>query len=285
MNAGRLLVTGASGRVGSFAARRLADDGYEVVGVDRRAPAGEVAARLAGIPVRVFDLLDADRLAAAVRGCAGVVHLAAHPSPRGLPPEVVFRDNVGATASVLETAARAGVEGAVIASSTSALGMAYAPSPLSPRYVPIDEEHPAEPLDPYALSKLTDEQTARSVHRRTGLRVLALRFHWVALPGAAAAEAGAQPEKRAHDCWGYVDVRDAARAVRLALAAEGVPFGVMNVVAADSLAAEPTRALIERLHPTTEIRAELPGTTSAWAGDRARELIGFVPAFSWRDAA
>jgi nucleoside-diphosphate-sugar epimerase len=85
MNAGRLLVTGASGRVGSFAARRLADDGYEVVGVDRRAPAGEVAARLAGIPVRVFDLLDADRLAAAVRGCAGVVHLTAHSSPRGPP--------------------------------------------------------------------------------------------------------------------------------------------------------------------------------------------------------
>jgi nucleoside-diphosphate-sugar epimerase len=281
-------VTGACGHFGPWVVQHLVQEGHDVVGVDRRVPtSADELARLEGADLRCLDLLDDERLGRALNGCSRVVHLAAHNSPIGHPPEVVFRNNTGATATVLELAARAGVATAVVASSTSVLGLTYAPEPLSPRYVPIDEEHPVEVLDPYALSKWVDEQTCRTVHRRTGMRVLALRFHWVAPPGAAAERArqlAAGPESAAHELWGYVDARDAARACRLALGSD-VGFGVLNIAAADSLAAASTRELVRRFHPTTTIRAGLRGVAGAWSIERARELIGFTPAFSWRDDA
>lgn len=284
MSGRRVLVTGACGHFGPWVVRHLVAEGFDVVAVDRRAPDG---AGLDGADVRRFELLDRARLAEALSGCFGVVHLAGHNSPVEHPPETVFANNTGATSTVLELAARADVEVTVVASSTSVLGLTYAPRPLSPQYVPIDEEHPVELLDAYALAKWVDEQTCRSVHLRTGMCVFVLRFHWVAPPGAAAERArvaAASPERFAHELWGWVDARDAARAVQLALDSSGPGFGIANVTAADSLAPASTRALVRRFHPSTTIRRGLRGVDSAWSIERARQLIGYEPRFSWREA-
>jgi hypothetical protein len=45
----------------------------------------------------------------------------------------------------------------------------------------------------------------------------------------------------------------------------------------------PTEELLRTLLPTTELRSPLPGNASAWSTTRARELLGFVPEYSWRD--
>jgi nucleoside-diphosphate-sugar epimerase len=78
-------------------------------------------------------------------------------------------------------------------------------------------------------------------------------------------------------------VRDAARAFRLGLQANVTGFAAFNITANDTLRSEPTEELLRALLPTTEIRAPLPGTASAWSNTRARELLGFVPEHSWRD--
>ncbi|MDQ3399101.1 MAG: NAD(P)-dependent oxidoreductase, partial [Deinococcota bacterium] len=244
----KVLVTGGSGALGRWVIRELAGHGYEVVNADLRPPGS--AKDLAHY--RETDLTDVGQVAGALYGCEAVVHLGAIPSPGRHPDEVVFATNTRATFAVLQAAALLGVGKAVVASSTAALGTAFALHPFPPHYVPIDEAHPLLPQDPYALSKEVTERTGEAFHRRTGMSVLAYRFHWITQPGEVAAQAAtfrARPELRANELWGYVDVRDAARACRLGIEAKGLGFEVFNITATDSLSEVATAELVERYYP------------------------------------
>jgi nucleoside-diphosphate-sugar epimerase len=279
----RVLVTGGNGKLGKWVARELRDHGYDVVSVDRHLP----ATREPGIQSRHIETSDLGQVIGAAAGCDAVIHLAAIPNPYSHPDEVVFLNNVGATYNILQAAMTLGIERAIIASSVSAYGMAWSRPTFPPLYVPIDEDHPFIAKDPYALSKETDERTAEMFVRRCGMTVLAYRIHWIAEPGEArrrVEELAPHPEQDATNIWGYVDVRDAARAFRLGLEANLSGFIPINIIAADTLRAEPTEDLVRVHLPTTEIRAPIPGIATGWSIDRARDLLGFVPEHSWRDA-
>ena len=181
----RVLVTGGDGRLGPWVARELRDHGHEVVSIDRLLP----REREAGIRYRAVELGDLGQVVGAMRGCAAVIHLGAIPAPWSHPDEVVFLNNVGATYNTLQAAYLLGIGKAIIASSCSAYGMAWTETRFEPRYAPVDEEHPLLPHDPYGLAKETDERTAAMFARRCGTAILAYRFHWIALPGEAAARA------------------------------------------------------------------------------------------------
>lgn len=283
----RVLVTGAQGRLGQWTLRELLASGHEAVGADQRAAVAPDAA-LAGVPTRQIDMTDVGQVAGALACCDAVIHLAAIPSPGRHADEVVFGNNVRATFATLQAATLLGVRRAVVASSVSALGMAWAARHFPPQYAPIDEAHPLLPEDPYGLSKEVSERTGAAFARRGALSILALRLPWLALPGEAAAAAARPddgPAAKDHNLWAYVDVRDAARACRLAVEAPFAGFAVVNVTAADTLRAEPTEALIRRRMPGVELRAALPGYASGWTLDRARDLLGYLPAHSWRDDA
>lgn len=278
----RVLVTGGNGKLGRWVGRELRDHGCEVVSIDRNLP----ATREPGIHHRQVDMADLGHVVGAAAGCDAVVHLAAIPNPYGHPDEVVFLNNVGATYNVLQAAMTLGIDRAIIASSVSAYGMAWATPTFQSLYVPIDEAHPFIAKDPYALSKETDERTAEMFVRRCGMTVLAYRIHWIAEPGEARRRANDPtytPDQDATNIWGWVDVRDAARAFRLGLEADLSGFVPMNITAADTLRHEPTEELLQSVLPDLERRAPLPGNTSGWSIDRARELIGFVPRHSWRN--
>jgi nucleoside-diphosphate-sugar epimerase len=278
----RVLITGGSGRLGTWVGRDLRDHGHEVVSVDRHFP----ATREVGIHYRQVQMDDLGQIIGAAVGCDALIHLAAIPAPYSHPDEVVFLNNVGATYNALQAAMTVGIERAIIASSCSAYGMAWARPTFPPRYVPLDEAHPFLAREPYALSKETDERTAEMFVRRCGMTVLAYRFHWIAAPGEArqrATDPDEHPERDATNLWGYVDVRDAARACRVGLEAGVTGFHAFNIVANDTLRTEPTEQLVRSLLPTTELRGPLPGNASAWSNARAREVLGFVPEHSWRD--
>lgn len=222
----RVLVTGASGKLGSAVVRELVAQGDEVVGTDRVAPGK--GAWPEGVRFVQTDLLDVGQVAYAMQGCGAVIHLGAVPAPYGLPDEVLFRNNTGATFATLQAASLLGIKRAAIASSGSAYGMAWSPRPLFPRYAPIDEAHPLMNHDAYGVGKEVDERVAEMFCRRDGMSVAALRFHWVATREEqqhAAENLRAHPEQGANGLWGYVDLRDAARACRLAIAAEPFGFG------------------------------------------------------------
>ena len=169
---------------------------------------------------------DVDDLAAAIDGCSALIHLAAIPAPYRPPAPGGVRQQHQATFAALQAAADAGITRAVIASSGSAYGTALSPEPSHPRYVPVDEDHPMNNADPYGLSKEVDERTAEMFTRRYPMSVAALRFHWIAAPRGAArshrrssAAATRTSTELLRGLWGYVDLRDAARACRLAVEA------------------------------------------------------------------
>jgi nucleoside-diphosphate-sugar epimerase len=261
--------------------RGLLKAGHEVVGADRQPPPVEEGDRH-----RTVDLTDVGQVAGAMAGCEAVVHLGAIPGPDMYPDEVVFTNNTLSTFAVLQAASLLGVSRAVVASSGSALGMAWAPRPFPPLYVPVDEDHPLLAQDPYGLSKEVDERTCAMFNRRTGISVLAYRFHWITLPEEAAGRAATLRDRAGEDArelWGYVDVRDAARACRLGLESKGLDFEVFNIAAADTLSESPTEELVQTHLPNVEIRRRIEATGSAWSTEKARKLLGYVPQHSWRE--
>lgn len=281
----RVLVTGASGRLGRAVVADLLAAGYSVVGADRVAPVGA-----AGGSQVSWDGRDVGVLTDALQGCGALVHLAAIPVPVNDPAEVVFANNTQATFTALEAAARVGIPRVALASSGSAYGSAWSPRPTHARYIPVDEQHPLLNFDPYGLSKEVDERTAEMFSRRAGMSVAALRFHWIAtadeqLSRVAELRHREDWPEQLRELWGYVDVRDAARACRLALeAARERPYGFepMNIVAADSLTDASISDLVAEHAPDIEIRTALPAGRGAFAIDKARDLIGWAPEHSWR---
>ena len=280
---GRILVTGASGKLGQAVVDELVAHDYEVVGVDRRpSPAPRPGVRFAEI-----ELADVGQVADAMCGAHAVIHLGAIPGPRQDADEVVFANNTRATFAVLQAARLMGVRKAVIASSISALGPSFSPEPTTPLYAPVDEEHPLLGADAYALSKEVDERTAAMFHRRVGMETAALRFTWVAAPVEAldgAAKVRQNPAGCSRTLWSYVDIRDAAVATRLALEAAGLTFEVFNIAAADTLSDIPTEDLLREFAPSVEVRHPISGHASAYSIEKARRVLGYEPAHSWRDA-
>lgn len=284
----RILVTGASGRLGGAVIAELLAHGFDPVGADRVRPDG---GGVHGSPVVELDLGDVGEVAGAMRGCVAVIHLGAIPSPYGHADEVVFRNNTSATFAVLQAASLLGIRAAAIASSGSAYGTAWAKRRFAPAHAPIDETLPLLNHDPYGLSKEVDERTAAMFCRRDGMSIAALRFHWIATRDEqlAAVPGHRQRETRLEGTrgfWGYVDLRDAARACRLAIeVARDRPFGFepFNIVAADTLMEAPTEPMIRELAPETEIRASIAGNAAAWDTSKAERLLGWVAKHSWRD--
>jgi nucleoside-diphosphate-sugar epimerase len=274
----RVLVTGAAGRIGRHVVAELLEHDHEVHGLDRASLPLDPSRRTRWHPGEIRDVEPLTRLLQHIRPDA-VIHLAAIPSPLHGTPQEVFTTNTQATFAVMEAAGTTGVPRVAFASSTSVTGLPFAEAPLSPLYVPVDELHPNVGNDPYALSKETDEATARTMHRRHGYQVVGLRiantspmdYHL-----AEAAKVKADSSYLAGELWAYLDIRDGARAFRLAVERDVPGCHVINVMAPDTYSDEPTAALLARHHPTTEIRREIPAREVAFELTRSRELLRFT---------
>lgn len=260
--------------------------GREVVGQLRAAGAALIEADIAGAPP--VDLLDPAAVGASMAGVDAIIHCAAIPSPQGIDPAELVRINSLATFNALEQAWLAGIETAVVASSGSIYGTAWAgdwaQEPVLYSSVPVDEDTPLAYVDPYALTKDVTEATARMFHRR-GMTVTALRLHWIATPEEARRRADeAEDGARINDLWGYVDLRDAARAGILAL--DPLPahrgYEALVIAAADTASRTPTDVLLDRYLPAAERRRTFPGTRGLFDSARAAETIGWRPEHSWR---
>lgn len=274
----RVVVTGGSGLAGRAVVRDLAERGYDVLNVDLIASDGPA-------PFRRADLTDLGQVYGCLRGTEAVVHLAAIPRPTFDMPEVVFRTNVMATFNVLEAAAALEVSRVVVASSVSVLGFPFFEQPIAPVYVPIDEHHPFQPQDAYALSKVVGEELAAGFARRGRIGVMSLRFPWIHTPATfkeQIAPLQADPEAGASNLWSYIDSRDVAEVVRLALEADVQGHEACFVAAADSFMPIPTLELVSRHYPGTTIREGMAEHASLLDSARAERLFGFHPRWSWR---
>src|SRR5439155_25628076 len=91
------------------------------------------------------------------------------------------------------------------------------------------------------------------------------------------------PLLRVFNLWGYVDVQDVAQACRRAVQADltGAPSYV--IAAADSLMDRPSAELAAAVFPEVPVRGELAHHDTLLSTVRAREQLGYVPQYSWRD--
>jgi UDP-glucose 4-epimerase len=274
----RVLVTGDRGFLGRAVVDRLRAAGYRVSGFDRAAGA---------------DILDADALRDAAGHCTAVVHLAAIPSAAGAGSERVMAVNVLGTWHVLLAAERSGVDRVVTASSMQALGIAE--GERLPDRFPIDDRHPRRAARPYGLSKRLAEDLVEAFTARTGVPSVCLRPVAVWGPDGYA-EAfkrwSAEPAAEWTPFWEYgafVDVRDVASAVVASLEADVTGHVRALLCAQDIGASAPTLEMVERLAPAVPWsdgrRAEYEADPWRALVDTsvAREVLGWLPAYSWRD--
>jgi UDP-glucose 4-epimerase len=172
VGAGKALVTGGAGFIGSNLVERLLREGRAVRVLDNFATGRrENLAALDG----EFELVEGDiqsyeRVHNAVRGCEVVFHQAALPSvPRSIQdPLTSNAANVIGTLNVLLAARDEGVERVVYASSSSAYGESTE--------LPKRESMPALPISPYAVAKLAAEGYCRAFCEVYGLQTVALRY-------------------------------------------------------------------------------------------------------------
>ena len=275
-----VVITGGSGLVGRRVVQELQQASHSVAVFDLAPPDAADVAHVAG------DILSLAQLEAAFAAQQAVVHLAALPDPGAFAAERLFEVNVMGTFNVLEAAARAGIKKVVMASTDSTLGFMYGVHGRQPIYLPIDEEHPLQPEDPYGLGKMIGEEICRSYTRRHGMTTVCLRLTLVWEPdrGADLAWIIDKARERAHGLWAYVYSRDAARAFRLALESDMTGHATMFIAAADSLARESLVDLVAEFYPHVETRAKVDEIRALISHAKANRLLGYTPLHSWRQS-
>jgi nucleoside-diphosphate-sugar epimerase len=275
----RVVVTGGAGKAGRAVVRDLLEHGYDAVSVDlARDP------HLTEQQQLVADLTDYGEAVDALAGAEAVVHLAAIPAPGLKPDELTFRVNATSTYNVFAAAPLLGLRRVVWASSETTLGLPFERE--RPRYAPIDEEHPPLPESTYALSKVVSEEMGRQFSRWNGIPYVGLRFSNVMEPHDYERFPGFwdDPQLRRWNLWGYVDARDVAQSCRLALEADLSGAEVFIVAAADTVMNRPSAELMAEVYPDVELRDGVGEFGTLLSIEKARRLLGYEPAFSWRDA-
>ena len=170
----KILITGATGFIGSHLTELCVDLGNNVTAFDRYNPNNhwgwlENSKYRHDVEVILGDVRDYDSVYSAMKGCDTVFHLAAL---IGIPysyisPLAYIRTNIEGTYNVLEAARQLNLERILITSTSETYGTA--------QYVPIDENHPMVGQSPYSASKISADQLAISYHRSFDLPIKIVR--------------------------------------------------------------------------------------------------------------
>lgn len=165
-----ILVTGGAGYVGSHAIKRLVAAGHRVVVIDNlvyghRAAVGET-------PLVVGDLADRGLVEKLLEEHAieAVMHFAAYAyvGESVTDPAKYYQNNIVGTLSLLDAMVAKDVNKLVFSSTCATYG--------EPTTVPIPEDHPQSPINPYGFTKLVIEHAMADYRRAYGLSYAALRY-------------------------------------------------------------------------------------------------------------
>ncbi len=291
----RILFTGGSGKAGRHAIAYLLSKGHKVLNLDL-APLD-----MDGVPTRLADITDAGQVHDAMQSYAdlgelepgaglprfdAVVHFAAVPRILIRTDNECFRINTMGTYNVIDAALKAGVRKVVFASSETTYGVCFADGERKPDYLPLDEDHPTVPEDSYAMSKVCNEVTARSFQARSGADIYGLRINNVIEPHEYERDFPAymdDPALRRRNFFAYIDARDLGQMVERCLQSDGLGYQVFNVSNDDHSVQLSTQELIDRFYDGVEIRREMGGRETFYSNAKAKAMLGFQPAHSWRD--
>ena len=281
-----ILITGGLGRLGRWTVDHFVSAGWDVTCVDIDHPGFDKSTR-DGVEFRAADLTDAGETREILEQTAPehVIHLAAIPNPEVYAGSRVLENNVASTYNVLTSAGREGVP-ITWASSESAYGFPFAEEPRLPEYLPIDEEHPMEPEDPYGTSKVLGEEVAEMVTRRFDVPVVSLRISNVQYPGNYTVLDGRDDlDSGIGNFWSYVDGRDVATAIERTTEVDVDGHEAFIVAADENYLDRPTEDAIREAFGKLPDCVDLSGEQAALSNRRARDELGWRPRHTWRSAA
>lgn len=292
----KVLITGASGRLGTYVIRELVEK-HTLVLMSRRQPPDEFSK----LPFIQGDLNNFEDCQRAMEGIDAIQHLGAQPGPvdhpdmragaeeRGIPFDATFKTNMLGTYYLMQAAIEAEVKTVVMSGSNCALGHGFRISkthmPID--YLPLDEEHPCYPEDSYSFSKRCGEDLLASYTRAYGIRTYVTR------------PAGITPEERRKQMaenakptngwtpwlWCWVGSEDVASAHRLIMEKADTlpPHDVYFLNADDTSALEPSLELVERFKPEflSKVRT-LKEHQSFINCDKLKNAVGWQHETSWR---
>jgi UDP-glucose-4-epimerase GalE len=304
----KVLVTGGAGYIGSHAVRELRDAGHAVTVLDDLSY-GHREAVPRDVPLIDADLADRGALRRGLEGADAVIHfaglLSVAESVRD--PASYYRVNVVKGLALLDAMTAAGVRRIVFSSTCAVYGV--------PVRVPIDEDHPQDPINSYGATKRAFERALLDFARAGLLRAVALRYfnaagchpdgslgedhdpevHLIPLAVDAARGGGAGLMIHGDDydtpdgtcIRDYIHVQDLARAHVAALSLEGGdPFQAFNLGTGRGRSVREVVTAVERVtgrpvKVTTGPRR--PGDPPALVAqpDRVRAALGFAP--QWHD--
>jgi len=170
----RVVVTGATGRLGRAVVRHFNDVGFSVTATDIRTADDEPHSIIQA------DLRDHGQALQLLDGADVVIHLGNHAGIGDTPPQVVFNDNVSINENVFQGAAETSVHTIVFASTIQLIGSKpdrrTVINPPSRPAFPLHGHTTPQPSNVYALSKHIAEEMLRYYAERCGLSTTALRL-------------------------------------------------------------------------------------------------------------
>ena len=185
-----ILVTGGAGYIGSICSEVLLQRGHNVIVLDNLQEGHRAAVPPAAVfcvadlcePMQIEKVFSAHKIDA-------VMHFAGEAlvAKSVLVPSAYYVANVGCGINLLDAMIRHGVNKIILSSTSATYGEA--------KSVPITEEHPAIPINPYGKSKLTFEQILADYRAYTRMKYVALRYFNVA---GASAERGESRRDETH---------------------------------------------------------------------------------------
>ena len=300
----RVLVTGGAGYIGSHTIRTLTKQGHEPVVYDDFSTGHKTSVK--GYDCIVADIANQEKLRVALRGVDAVMHFAAFSCvpESATNPQKYFENNVGSGLALLRSVLEAGISYFIFSSTCAVYGL--------PSQIPISENTPRIPINPYGASKLCFENALEAYHAAYGLRFVCLRY-FNAAGAAENGDIGELHEPETHlipraleaamngtelDVYGsdyptvdgtcirdYIDVSDLAEAHVLALGhlADGGPSGVFNLGTGSGHSVLEVLSTVEQI--TGRFCTRRPGDPAVLIADSARAMrtLNWQPQRSLRD--
>ncbi|GAM42405.1 hypothetical protein TCE0_044r16355 [Talaromyces pinophilus] len=303
----RIVFTGGSGKAGRHCIQYLLSKGHTVLNLDFNPfPNPDGVGLNPNVYTLKTDLTDSGQVFNALsshlhtreyanaRTASGspttppdaVIHFGAYASSMLVPDNETFVANITSTYNVIEAACKLGIKKIIIASSETTYGVCFTQGDADYHAFPLEEDYDNDPMDSYALSKLSGEVVARGFARRFGFDIYALRIGNVIAPSQYESDFVnyiTKPETRKRNAWSYVDARDLGQICHLAVEKDGLGFQVFNATNDTITTTIPTEEFLKKACPNVPITRAMGEWEAPLSNRKIREVLGFKEEHNWRN--